>query len=148
MTNKIYIALTDPNNQWSYCPSVAAALLFAALFLILTVVHMFQAIRHRQLFCLVIITGALWETAAFIFRILSARHPTHKGSYDASYLLILLAPVCINAFDYMIVSRIVRCFLPRSAVFGMKGTVMGKVFVCCDLMQVNSPVLLYPGLVL
>jgi hypothetical protein len=86
-----------------------------------------------------VITGALWETAAFAFRILSARNPTQKGSYDASFLLILLAPVCVNAFDYMIVSRIVRSFLPKIKVFGLKGTVFGKLFVCCDVMLESTP---------
>jgi len=83
---------------------------------------------------MIIITGALWETAAFAFRILSAKHPTHKGSYDASFLLVLLAPICINAFDYMIISRVVRVFLPQGRVLGLKGSVLGKLFVCFDIM--------------
>jgi len=57
---------------------------------------------------MVIILGALSETLAFAFRVLSARNPTHKASYDASFLLILLAPLAINAFDYMLLGRIDR----------------------------------------
>jgi hypothetical protein len=82
----------------------------------------------------VIITGAIWETAAFAFRILSARNPTHKASYDASFLLVLLAPICINAFDYMVISRIVRLFLPHGRVLGLKGFFLGKLFVCFDIL--------------
>jgi RTA1 like protein len=110
------------------------AVLFAILFFATTIVHIYQCLRHRQKFCLVIITGALWETGAFALRVLSARHPTQKVSYDASFLLALLAPVCINAFDYMIVSRVVRTFLMGMKVFGVKGSWMGKIFVCCDVM--------------
>lgn len=86
-----------------------------------------------QLFCAVIIIGVLWEAAAFGFRVLSAKHPTHKGTYDASFLLLLLAPVCVNAFDYMIASRIVRRFLNGQKVLGLGGNWMGKLFVCCDI---------------
>lgn len=75
-----FSALSDPHNQWSYCPSLPAAFIFAVLFLVSTLGHIYQAFRHRKLFCLVIITGGLWETAAFAFRVLSARHPTHKAS--------------------------------------------------------------------
>ncbi|KAJ9662484.1 hypothetical protein H2198_001373 [Neophaeococcomyces mojaviensis] len=116
-----------PDNQWSYCPSVALALVFAILFLATTITHFVQAIRHRSLFCMVIITGALWETAAYAFRILSAKNPTHKASYDASFLLVLLAPICINAFDYMITSRILKTFLPQEHVLGLKGSILGKL---------------------
>jgi hypothetical protein len=112
---------------------VIAALIFAIIFLAVTIAHVAQSLRPCRLFCLVIITGALWETAAFILRILSARHPTHKGSYDASFLLLLLAPICINAFDYMVVSRIVKIFLPKDRVLGLKGSILGKLFVCFDL---------------
>lgn len=80
-----------------------------------------------------VIVGALWETAAFAFRNLSANHPTHKGSYDASFLLVLLAPICINAFGYMVISRISRIFLLKERVLGLKGSIMGKLFVCFDL---------------
>lgn len=96
--------------------------------------HTIQAIRARQAFCLVIIIGALWETAAFAIRIVSARHPTHKGSYDTSFLLVLLAPICINAFDYMVVSRVVRTFLDNERVLGLRGSVLGKLFVCFDIL--------------
>jgi len=132
--NSSKTARTDPENQWSYCPSLAIALVFAILFLATTSAHTFQAFQHRQPFCIIIVTGALWETAAFAFRILSTKHPTQKGSYDASFLLVLLAPICINAFDYMIISRVVRVFLPQSRVLGLKGSVLGKLFVCFDVM--------------
>jgi len=126
---------TDPNNQWSYCPSEVVALIFAILFLAVTLAHAAQFLRPSQPFCLVIITGALWETAAFAFRILSARHPTQKASYDASFLLVLLAPICINAFDYMIISRLVKVFLSNDRVLGLKGSILGKLFVCFDLVS-------------
>ncbi|OQU99755.1 hypothetical protein CLAIMM_05342 [Cladophialophora immunda] len=135
MASSKCLAQDDPSNLWPYCPSVAAALILALLFLGTTVAHIYQATRHRQLFCLVVIIGAIMETAAFAFRFLSAKHPTQKGSYDASFLLNLLAPIFVNAFDYMIISRLVRCFLRKTKVFGLGGNIMGKIFVCCDIIS-------------
>lgn len=134
MFSAVCLPSTDPSNQWSYCPSVAVALIFAFLFLLVTIVHIIQSLFPCRPFCLVIITGALWETAAFALRIVSAKNPTHKASYDASFLLVLLAPICINAFDYMVVSRIVKVFLSNERVLGLKGSILGKLFVCFDLM--------------
>jgi hypothetical protein len=128
------IPLTDPSNQWSYCPSIPAAVVFAILFLLTFLAHIYQAFRHRKAFCWVIIMGALSETCAFALRIISANKPTHKASFDASFLLILLAPLAINAFDYMVLGRLTQAFLPENKIFGIKGTWMGKMFVCFDIM--------------
>ncbi|KIX98009.1 uncharacterized protein Z520_06088 [Fonsecaea multimorphosa CBS 102226] len=125
----------NASNPWPYCPSIAAAVILALLFLGTTVAHIYQAVRHRQLFCLVVIIGALMETAAFAFRFSSAKNPSQKGAYDASFLLNLLAPIFVNAFDYMIISRLVRCFLRKTKVFGLGGNIMGKIFVCCDIIS-------------
>ncbi|KAF2432534.1 hypothetical protein EJ08DRAFT_709835 [Tothia fuscella] len=130
------LPLNDPTNQWSYCPSTALAAIFAILFASTLFCHIFQAYRHRKAFCLVIILGALSETLAFAFRILSARHPAQKGSYDASFLLVLLAPLAINAFDYMLLGRLIMAFLPNNTkVLGVKGSRMGMLFVCSDIIS-------------
>ncbi|EXJ72024.1 uncharacterized protein A1O5_04527 [Cladophialophora psammophila CBS 110553] len=137
MVSSKCLPLNDPSNLWPYCPSVAAALIFTALFLATTVAHIYQAFRHRQLFCLVVIIGVIMETASFAFRFQSARIPTDKEPYDAPFLLVLLAPIFVNAFDYMVISRLVRCFLQKTKVFGLGGNVMGKIFVCRDIMFGN-----------
>jgi hypothetical protein len=127
-------ALDDPSNQWKYCPSVPAAIIFFVLFGVTTLFHIYQAFKHRKAFCWVIIMGGLWETCSYAFRILSARNPTHKASYDASFLLVLLAPVSVNAFDYMVLGRLLTSFLHGKTVLRIKGSIMGKLFVCFDIM--------------
>lgn len=129
------LPLDDPRNQWSYCPSVPAAVLFFALFALTTLVHFIQAIRYRKAFCWVIIMGGLWETLSFAARIISARNHTQKGSYDASFLLVLLAPLSINAFDYMLLGRLMQFFLPGERLMGIAGSSMGYFFVCFDIVS-------------
>jgi hypothetical protein len=101
----------DAPNQWSYCPSIPAAIAMFALFGLTTLCHIFQAFRHRKAFCIGIIMGELWGTLSFAARVISARNPTQKSTYEASFLLVLLAPLFINAFDYMLLGRLMQLFL-------------------------------------
>ena len=78
--------------------------------------------------------GGLWETCSFALRVISARNPTHKGSYDGSFLLLIISPLLINAFDYMLLGRMVQFFLPENRLLGIKGPMMGVLFVCCDVL--------------
>lgn len=78
--------------------------------------------------------GGLWETLSFISRIISAQEPTKKGVYDASFLLLIISPLLINAFDYMLLGRMVTFYLPDDKLAGIKGSKMGVIFVCFDIM--------------
>jgi hypothetical protein len=93
--------------------------------------HIYQAFRYRKGFCWVIIMGALWETLSF-----ASRNPTKKTICDVSFLLLILAPLLINAFDYMLLGRMVQFFLGPTKLFGIGGSKMGVIFVCCDTMSV------------
>lgn len=80
--------------------------------------------------------GGLWETSSFALRVVSARNETHKGSYDGSFLLLIISPLLINAFDYMLLGRMVTFCLPENQLFGIRGSMMGVIFVCCDTLSV------------
>ena len=127
-------ALDDPDNVWSYCPSVPAAFILFVLFGLSALLHIYQAIKYRKGFAWVIIMGATWETLSFATRILSAHSPTKKGIYDGSFLLLIISPLLINAFDYMLLGRMVTFFLPDNKLGGIKGSIMGVIFVGCDTM--------------
>lgn len=75
----------------------------AALFGLTTVYHIYQAIRTRKWYCLVIIIGGTLETVAMISRCLSIQNPTSETLYAIWFVLILVSPLWINAFIYMIV---------------------------------------------
>jgi hypothetical protein len=136
--NLHHLAPDDPNNVWNYCPSVPSAIIMFGLFACSTIFHLYQAIRHRKGFCWVLIMGGLWETLSFASRVLSAHKPTEKGVYDASFLLLIIAPLLINAFDYMLLGRMVTYYLPENKLAGIKGSRMGVIFVCFDIMLVQT----------
>jgi hypothetical protein len=127
-------ALSDPENLWKYCPSLVAALIFFALFGFSSLFHIYQAIKFRKSFCWVLIMGGIWETIAYITRFYSAQHPTKSGVYDITFVLLLLAPLWINAFDYMVLGRMVWFFLPGKKLIGIRASMMGVIFVCLDIL--------------
>ncbi|KAJ7726270.1 RTA1 like protein-domain-containing protein [Mycena maculata] len=69
--------------------------------------HIIQAIHYRKRFCWVVIMAGTWETAGLIMRVLSVLHTTSAAYGTPSQLLILLAPLWINAFLYVVMSRFV-----------------------------------------
>ena len=79
--------------------------------------------------------GGLWETLSFASRVVSTHKPTTKGIYDASFLLLIISPLLINAFDYMLLGRMVTFFLGSDTkIGGIRGSKMGVIFVCFDIM--------------
>lgn len=78
--------------------------------------------------------GAIWETLSFVIRCISIENPTSQGAYDPSFILFLLAPLWINAFDYMLLGRMVYHYLPNKRLFGIRAERMAMCFVGLDLL--------------
>jgi signal transduction histidine kinase len=125
--------ITDPNANWNYCPSFPAAILFCVLFGMITIVHMTQASIYKKPFALVICMGAAWECGGYVFRILSVMHELNSAFATAQFLLILLAPLWINAFTYMVLGRAIHFFLDDDRVFGIRARRITLMFVLFDI---------------
>ena len=125
--------ISDPNSQWEYCPNYGAAISFCVFFGITAVAHILQAIILRKPFAAVIVMGAAWETAGYGFRIMSVRQEENSTYSDAQSLLILLAPLWINAFIYMILGRMVHFYLDRDRIFGIRARRITLMFVLFDI---------------
>ncbi|MCJ1432525.1 hypothetical protein MMC27_001882 [Xylographa pallens] len=120
---------------YKYYPSFAAAVVFSILFGALTLLHISQATIHQKPFCWVIIMAGLWETGSFITRALSTRAQQESGLALTSELLVLLAPLWINASDYMLLGRMVHFFLPARSLFGIRAPVLALCFVALDIVS-------------
>jgi len=51
--------------------------------------------------------GGLWETVSFILRCASIQAPTNAGINNGSFVLLVLAPLWINAFAHTVLARLV-----------------------------------------
>jgi hypothetical protein len=78
--------------------------------------------------------GSIWELLSFIIRCIAIENPTSQGAYDPSFILFLLAPLWINAFDYMLLGRMVYHYLPNQRLFGIRAQRMAVYFVLLDIL--------------
>ncbi|KUJ13210.1 RTA1-domain-containing protein [Mollisia scopiformis] len=128
-----YVDPSACNALYEYYPSFGAAVLFSFLFSTVTALHIFQAAKFHKKFCWVIIMGCIWEAASFILRTISTKHQQNTNLYTYSFLLVLLAPLLINAFDYMILGRMVHFFLPSKSLLHIPGSRFSRYFVWLDI---------------
>jgi len=137
---------TNEDYNFLYCPSFPAAVLFSVLFAFTTIAHIIQAIHYRKRFCWVVIMAATWETGGLVLRVFSVLNTTSPTFGTPSQLLILLAPIWINAFLYMLMSRFVYYFVPEKHVGGISAQRLSLCFVLLDilsfLMQAGGGVLI------
>ncbi|KFY22835.1 hypothetical protein V493_06293 [Pseudogymnoascus sp. VKM F-4281 (FW-2241)] len=124
---------SDPDAQWPYCPSYASAIAFTTLFAACTLAHYIQAFAYRKPFCWVVCMASTWETLGFTFRILGARNPLLQSWAVSSQLLILLTPLWVNAFVYMVVGRVVYFWLPEKRIWGIRAKSLTRWFVWFDV---------------
>jgi hypothetical protein len=127
---------TSPENgefMFLYCVSVPAAVIFAILFGIITILHIVQGIRYRKPFTWVVAMGAAWETIGFVTRTFLRAHPASTAFGALSQVLILLAPLWLNAFVYMILGRAVLYFVPEQKFWGITARRLALYFVLLDI---------------
>lgn len=102
---------TDSDSLYKYSPSLPAALSFAILFLITTLLHTYQLLRTRVWYFIPLFLGGLFEILGFIGRIIGARetYPNYiLGPYIIQTLFLLIAPVFFSASVYMELGHIIR----------------------------------------
>ncbi|KAJ6447143.1 RTA1 domain-containingprotein [Purpureocillium lavendulum] len=121
------------DSYYEFYPSFGGNLAFAVLFGLSTLVHLAQAIAFKKRFCWVVIMGSVWETAAFIIRVLGTRDQQQMQYAIWGQLLFLLAPLWINAFVYMTVARMVHFGLPSQKIWGIRAARMTLLFVWLDI---------------
>ncbi|KAE8453202.1 hypothetical protein EG329_011269 [Mollisiaceae sp. DMI_Dod_QoI] len=138
------------NANYNYYPSFAAALIFAVIFGITTFVHFYQAFAYKKFrLCWVLLVGALWEFASFAIRSAGTKNQQSTPLAFVSQILVLLAPMWINAFCYMVMGRMIYFFVPSQKIFGIKGIKIAKIFVWLDVLsfltQLGGGVMISPG---
>ncbi|RDW85624.1 hypothetical protein BP5796_03949 [Coleophoma crateriformis] len=145
-----YVPNDACNAEWNYNLSFAAALFFTILFGITTAVHIFQAFIHQKVkMSWVIIMGTAWEFISFLFRTLGAKNQQSLAFAFISQIFVLLAPLWVNAFLYMVLGRMVYFFIPSKRLWRIKATSITKIFVWLDvasfITQVAGGLMISPG---
>lgn len=122
-------------ERYNYDPSLAAALLFAVIFLATTGMHVFQMIKFRTWYWIPFVVGGSFEFLGYGFRSLSARDKGALGPYIGQSLLLLLAPALYAAAIYMVLGRIIA-MLPNGERYSLiRHNWMTKIFVGGDVIS-------------
>jgi hypothetical protein len=108
--------------------------LFSILFALTFSVHLYQAIIYRKRFCWVICMAAAWETVGFVLRAYSTVDQTSTSTATPAGLLVLLAPLWVNAFDYVVFGRVIWYYLPEQKIAGIRAQKMAVWFVWLDVL--------------
>ena len=121
---------------YRYDPSFAAALLFAILFLLTSLLHIFQLVRTRTWYFTPLVVGGLMECVGYIGRILSTRQTPNwtLGPYIIQATFLLVAPALFAATIYMILGRIIVA-LDGEKYSLIKKRWLTKIFVTCDIVS-------------
>ncbi|KAK6837825.1 hypothetical protein RU639_001537 [Aspergillus parasiticus] len=104
--------MSNDNSTWTYYhygPSLPAALIFAVLFGLSSLVHTFQMIRTRTWCFTPFVIGGFCECTGYIGRVLGHYETPDwtLGPYVLQSLLILVAPALFAASIYMVLGRVI-----------------------------------------
>jgi hypothetical protein len=81
--------------------------------------------------------GALWEFISLATRVVSINSPTSKPASQTTFVFLILAPMWINAFDYMVLGRMIYYYLPEKSLARIPGRRMAVYFVLADITCVS-----------
>ncbi|KAM0805458.1 RTA1 like protein-domain-containing protein [Usnea florida] len=129
-----------PNAQgfeyYRYDPSMAAAILFAILFALTTIVHLYQFVQTRTWIMIPMLVGGLFEWIGYIGRAVSANQTPNwtQGAYIVQVLFILIAPALFAATIYMELGRIIAlCDGAHHSLIKLRW--LTKIFVAGDVLS-------------
>ncbi|KAL3459780.1 RTA1 like protein-domain-containing protein [Aspergillus heterothallicus] len=121
-------------KYYNYNPSEAAAIPFAALFALTTVIQLWQTIRARTWYLTPFIIGGGFEAIGYLCRFISATETPDwtMKPYVGQSVLILLGPALFAASIYMLLGRIIRT-LNAGSLSPIRPTWLTKIFVTGDV---------------
>ncbi|KAL5334111.1 RTA1 like protein-domain-containing protein [Aspergillus crustosus] len=123
-------------QYYHYDPSEGAAIPFAALFALTTVVHIWQAIRAKTWYMIPFIIGGLFEAVGYLCRFISATQTPDwtMEPFIGQSVLILLGPALFAASIYMLLGRIISG-LNAGSLSPIRPTWLTKIFVTGDVIS-------------
>ncbi|KAI5790322.1 RTA1 like protein [Geopyxis carbonaria] len=93
---------------YHYTPTLIGAGIFAALFLLSSLVHLVQLARTRTWYFIPLLIGGIMEGIGYVGRALSHHDPFALPPYLMQTLLLLVAPALFAASIYMVLARLMR----------------------------------------
>ncbi|OQD64575.1 hypothetical protein PENPOL_c007G01064 [Penicillium polonicum] len=128
-----WVPASECDALYLYYPSFGAAIAAAAIFGILFMAHFVQATMYKAGFAWVVLMGVSWETVAYGVRAFSTHNQQDDTVVTVAQMFVLLAPLWVNAFDYMVLARMIHFFVPERRIGMFKPSLLAKSFVLLDI---------------
>ncbi|KAF7591052.1 hypothetical protein BBP40_002012 [Aspergillus hancockii] len=128
---------------YHYDPSAGAAVAFAAVFGLTTLIHLWQMFRARTWYLTPFIIGGIYrdfvglvEAIGYLCRYISSTETPDwtMKPYIGQSLLLLLAPALFAASIYMVLGRIIR-MLNAGSISLIRPSWLTKIFVTGDVLS-------------
>ncbi|KAJ5206976.1 RTA-like protein [Penicillium cf. griseofulvum] len=130
-----WVPPSECDALYLYYPSFGAAIAASVIFGILMIAHLVQATMYKAGFAWVVLMGTLWELVGYTTRAFSTRNQQNEPVTTSSQMFILLAPLWVNAFDYMVLARMIHFFVPDHRIGIFKPSLLAKIFVLLDIVS-------------
>ncbi|KAI3324746.1 RTA1-domain-containing protein [Xylariaceae sp. AK1471] len=119
---------------YRYDLSLPAAIVAVAVFLILSVMHVWRLRRHQAYYFTPFTIGGLFQVVGYTGRIWSHFDPLAIGGFVIQAILILVAPALYAASIYMILGRLI-CAVRAERISIIPIKWMTKIFVVGDVLS-------------
>ncbi|PWN47362.1 RTA1-domain-containing protein [Violaceomyces palustris] len=93
-------------GPYGYLPVLSAPILFATLFFLSTLAHLYKTLRTAHWWLLVLVLGCLAEAGGHALRIYGHHDPFPKNPFVAMQVLLVITPVFFAAIDFAILARV------------------------------------------
>ncbi|KAL4948349.1 RTA1 like protein-domain-containing protein [Aspergillus filifer] len=117
---------------YRYTPSLVGAGVFAGVFLLTTLVHIYQLLRYRSWYFVSFVIGGIFQIIGYGTRLAAHNNTQNVPIYAIQTLLILLAPPLYAASIYMVLGRLI-VFLQAQKLSLIRVTWLTKIFVAGDV---------------
>ncbi|RDH28686.1 RTA1 like protein-domain-containing protein [Aspergillus welwitschiae] len=121
------------STPYDYVPSLAAGIVFCALFGISMMAHAFQSFRSRMWWCYLFSIGCLAEVIGWAARTWSALCPYNMEPFKIQIATLIIAPTFFTAGIYIILGRLIRFFGTESSLLSPRMYLW--IFCTCDLIS-------------
>ncbi|KAJ3285906.1 hypothetical protein HDU79_006953 [Rhizoclosmatium sp. JEL0117] len=134
-----------PNGEWNYAysaffekPRLHFASACSAIFLILSIGHIWLGIKHKTKYMIPMVIGCIMELVGYAYRYLSIQDPFEPGKFVVQYIAIIIAPILITTSLYTLLEKIMHASHPSIIPFKKSGAVFVTVEVLTLFIQVGG----------
>ena len=130
-----YVRAGECGVLWSYSVNFSAAVFFSVAFGTVIIAHIIQAVMGKTSFCWVIIMAAIWEFTSYATRAAGAKRQQISSLATISQLFVLLAPIWVNAFNFMLFARMVHFFVPNKKLGQVHPSILAFIFISLNILS-------------